>query len=529
VEEPQQHSSGAETAANVAAFDSLPGRTLYVRTDDGAVLRVGTVEGEDAATYLLSFASVDGGPRAAPERIAIDRVFQPEDIENFDETQELIYVEGRRLVHCTTPGSAKVLEIRQTLTQQARTVRARRLRYAGDRWEADEETKDYPLNESYPALSLARIEKWRYHQAVDPFFDIIRNPIGSDATIESAAELVVGGVIVPIHTKLVLSDLAARVEASAHPTLANLIADLDPKLVVRATVRSTTAQPPWVARYAAIGGSGTSWSFDGGHEPGRLDITSPRITVTLANGTPAFTREVFEGVAISAFTDHILRREPPMPMHPQLRAGPGAIRCALVGRPALIYVPPRHDDHRGQLTAVLYHGPPFKDPERRALTSAIGYLCGGRANHALTETFDVRRKLSITYTERGSATTRMSPPVPLDRATPHAYLIAREIPALTQRLATFYRDGSREQSHTLDAVLHHYAEGVDSAYSTTRTLRLAVAFEALVNLVTSDYETNERITPKLNTSAYAKHLWKRLKVCSGTPHRFLMRVRPIVL
>jgi hypothetical protein len=389
IDEEQQQ----QVVSNIAALDALPGRTLYVRTDDATVLRIGTVEGEDAEAYLLSFPSLDGGKRADPERIAIGRILQPEDIENLEDSAR-IYVEDRRLVRPTERGFAEVLEIRETLTQQARAVRARRLRYADGHWDADEETRDYPTNELYPALFLAHAYKWRYHQAVDPFFDVIAELIGGNATIESDAAIQIGGVTVPLKTRLIVSDLTAIVEAVAHPTLANMLADLDPKLLVRGTVRSTSAEPHWIAQYAAIGGTGTSWSFDGGHAPGRINISSPLVTITLRDGRPAFTREIFEGVAFRAFTHRILRREPSLPMHPLLQSGPDSIRLNLLGRPALIYIPPRHSNDERPVTAVLYHGAPFKESALHALTSVIGYLSGGRGNHALTETFDIQRNFA---------------------------------------------------------------------------------------------------------------------------------------
>jgi hypothetical protein len=185
---------------------------------------------------------------------------------------------------------------------------------------------------------------------------------------------------------------------------------------------------------------------------------------------------------------------------------PNASRLELFGRHALIYEPPRHGDGVHDVLAVLYGGPPLREYERRALTTLVGYLCGGRAGHVLTETFNTSSKLSVHYTDRGQSTPRKSPPVPLVHFSQITYarLVYDEIPRLAARLASIYAErgaDARLRMRTLDAALHHYAEGVDSAYPTTRILRIAVAFEALVNLVTHDSRPNESI---LSSSAFKR-------------------------
>jgi hypothetical protein len=148
-------------------LDWPQGRTLYVRTDNPAILRVGTVEDEDAQAYWISCSSPTGIVREPSEYIENTRVLQPSDIENVADTDKLLYVHGRRLVRYTGHGCVEVLEILESLTQIARTVRARRLKYVGCKWEADEEPADYPTD-AFGALEIAFIQKWRYFQPVDP-------------------------------------------------------------------------------------------------------------------------------------------------------------------------------------------------------------------------------------------------------------------------------------------------------------------------------------------------------------------------
>jgi hypothetical protein len=165
------------------------------------------------------------------------------------------------------------------------------------------------------------------------------------------------------------------------------------------------------------------------------------------------------------------------------------MRTLFLGQPILIYDPSTHENGDFDYLAVIYVGRPLDDHKHAVLLALVGYLSGGRAVSVLQEQFDSARKLRTAYLDRGQPTIRRSPPIPIDRVTPHSMLMVNEFP----RLAEAFNRWKTTESRSFEAVFHHYAEGVDSNYPTTRILRLAVALEAFINLVTGDSSSNEKI------------------------------------
>ena len=107
----------------------------------------------------------------------------------------------------------------------------------------------------------------------------------------------------------------------------------------------------------------------------------------------------------------------------------------------------------------------------------------------MTETFAIDRKLSVEIHDRGEPTFRRSPPIPIDRPTPYAGLMAAELPKL---IAAFDKWRTADE-RSFEAVFHHYSEAVNSNYPVTQILQLAVSLEAFINLVTQDSAVDERI------------------------------------
>ena len=297
----------------------------------------------------------------------------------------------------------------------------------------------------------------------------------------------------PVTARATFRACKAAFELDAHYQIAGLVTSLLPDLL--SNERLIPEPPdamPWRANVVVFGGS---MNIQASTYVGSIKVASQTVHFTRRDAVAILTREIYSGAPWRAWSQPLLYREPPVnPLALMMKLGPSpscfAFRWKGVGltfyRPFFAEAIEDVEDH----LAVVHLGDPLPPDDKSVLGTFIGYCTGGRARNIATEAFDRDGKLAMEIHDRGQPTARRTPPMPLDQPSPYVGpLVMRHLPKILDAMATWRARDAR----SFDAVFHHYAEGVDSVYPVTRTLRLAVAFEAFVNLVTQDFAENEPI------------------------------------
>ena len=438
---------------------------------------------------LVSFPKLGRTRRDPPIRLGTDAFFDPQLLarDSVHHDAPTVIRAGSRFIHTVSDIEVSIVEATND-TELASATHLHVVEIA---------TKDgthCDLGEAYdcsvfelvlPTL-FAQREQFRAAQQHEPNVDIVTDPVGANHVFTGPVVLRLPKLAIPLNMRLTLVDDRRTIESETHFSLALPLASLPARFLIGGTLQWPELEPPtWRAEHVFV--TGASLSFTHGTPLGaqRVSLDTPLVEMTWGSGSVRSSREVFRGALFDASTDLVRYREATGPNMP-------CIRTTIFRRPALIYSPFAFDPANGPYTAVLLSGKALSDRRRRALIAFIGYLSGGKAQHVLTESYSDDRKLSATFGDRGEGTMRKSPPLPLDRRYPFPMdSVVDRIPRLLEAFFELYV--SKEIA--LEAVLHHYAYGINSSYSSTRILMLSIGLEALHALITGNSSSNEPIMP----------------------------------
>lgn len=340
------------------------------------------------------------------------------------------------------------------------------------------------------ALNWSSLKRFVFCAPVHPLFDILRQRAGIALDYMGPASLRLGSVDVPVKAKLTVDGHIVNIALDAHYVVASALMGIRETFTREELVSTPEEGPAW---NAIVAFNGASQRVDRGAYSGSVNVVPQTLTVNHAAGEIIGTTEVYLGASFSAWT-HVVwyREQPPNLLALALNSGP--IRNAVVftcfGRQAILRQPITYAEIDKSYLVVTYLGEPLDAISAGVLTTTLGYLTGGRTSNVATETFSLDAKLRTIVHDKGLATQRKQPPIPI--TSPHHYSVF-VVGSLSDLIKNFAR-WQEVDSSSFSAIFHHYAEGVDSSYPVTRTLRLSIAFEAFVNLVTLDTAENEKIT-----------------------------------
>jgi hypothetical protein len=458
----------------------------YDRATDS--LLIGNAEGAADGRLFVSFARPSQGRRG--QAIPHDRaaLILPAELGGAPEAPG--FRPGEMVLAIDEPPQAIPYAVEAPADETSRALSVRRLKWDADAgWRAAAQPELIETARVLRPSTLALVARWRYARPVDPLVDIVTDDVGESLDSVEDAYLSIDGIDVPVRANLRMSDHRVELRLGAHTQIAGLVADVVPDKLVDERVRpGSRALPRWDAR-VAVAGASLSWNESSG-DSAHIDVRISRMTVLREEAPVVATREIYVGAPIGAWSHPFMEREPlPNPILVQYGIPPSTLQFKTFGNRTIIYRPPQHSPGENPYTAVLRIGEPLDDDRHAVLSAFLGYITGGRCVNVLTETYAVDRKLSSEYVNRGSATSRRQYPVPLESPSDYTPHVVERIPAVLEAFERWRRADRR----AFEAVFHHYGEGVDSPYPTTRILRLAVAFEAFVNLVTGDTAVNENI------------------------------------
>jgi hypothetical protein len=463
------------------------GDCLFIRVG-GAEVRFGNVEDTSDSMICVSFARQHSRRREAPEWFKVSDVLRYDEIDATPPGQlpevglNYMLPVGRdrvrvlRVISVDRPNA--LAEVAPVLLDSVGSLGEREMVNAGDL--------------HAPAL-FARIARWRYEQPNHPLVDVFQAPVGESQSFEGAATLNLKDIAVPVNVRATFRAYKAAFELDAHYQIAGLVTSVAPEFLAgERLIPEPPSAMPWHAMVAVFGGR---LHASGSQFLGSINVVPQSVVFIHREAPVSVTREIYSGAPWRVWSHPIFYREPPVnPLMLMLRLGPtrDSVQFDWKGVTMTLYRPhftdsvDAVDDH----LAVVRVGKPLPPEDKAVMGAFIGYCTGGRARNVATETFDMDGKLATVIHDRGQPTTRRSPPMPLDQPSPYVVpFVIAHLPTILDAMTTWRARDFR----SFDAVFHHYAEGVDSAYPVTRTLRLAVAFEAFVNLVTQDFAENERI------------------------------------
>ncbi len=464
------------------------GDCLFVPTG-GDELRFGNLEDAREAKLWLSFAAERAARRAGAEPFDEVEVLRHDEIDATPPADRPAV--GARYLLMTARDRARVVCV-EALDEGNGIARVTPV-LLGAEGEGSGQAEDVDAADLYPPVLFATISRWRYERPSHPLVDVFQDPVGVTEALEGPATLHLGEIAVPVNARATFRAYRAAFELDAHYQLAGMVTSVDPAhLSDERLVPEPPESMPWRADVVVSGGGMTT---RGVQYLGSIAVTARSVVFTEREAPVVITREIYSGAPWGAWSHPILYREPPVNQL-QLLMGlgetPSSVQFLWRGVAMTLYRPYFADpvDGAEDHLAVVRVGQPLPTEDMSVLGAFIGYCTGGRARNGATEIYDMNGKLAVHLHDRGQPTARRSPPMPLDRPSPYAVpYVIRHLPTILDAMATWRARDAR----SFDAVFHHYAEGVDSAYPITRTLRLAVAFEAFVNLVTQDFAENEPI------------------------------------
>lgn len=463
------------------------GDCVFVPTDGDSV-RFGNLERFESDAVWASFRAEKAARRADAERFGDAEILLADEIGATPSSNQPIV--GCVYVLPLARDCARVVRL-ESLDEETRRANVSSVQLTGQ--PATSTIIDVDATDLYAPALFARIAKWRFERISHPLVDVFQDAVGMAGDQEGAATLQLDDVTVPVMARARFRDYFVAFELDVHYQLVNLISNVDPDLVTdERLIPDPPTSMPWRADIV-LHGAGSRWSES--EHYGSISVKPRAVTYTIREATPIVTREIYSGAPWGAWSHPIYYREPPVNQL-QLLMGLGEPPSSVqlnwnevnltFYRPYFSQQATKENNHLG----VVFVGAPLAGGDMSVLGAFIGYCTGGRARNVATETYDMNGKLSIQLHDRGVPTERRAHPMPLDQPSPYApaYVI-KQLPMVLNAMSSWRTRDER----SFDAMFHHYAEGVESSYPVTRTLRLAVAFEAFVNLVTQDFAENEPI------------------------------------
>jgi hypothetical protein len=241
------------------------------------------------------------------------------------------------------------------------------------------------------------------------------------------------------------------------------IGDLDLQVSNASIEPAEVSAPSWRAEHAYLHGMQNFWSLGG---------SAYRLQIRFEDGLASATRETFRGDEFRAFSYRVFRDDPE-PM--EAICAHNAFVVEAFGRRARIYNPSVAD---GKAMAIVYEGERFDQTQTLALRGLMNFLLGKRLRHVSTESLADARLLAFEYHEVGGATERGLAALKIEHQARATALLADNFGPMLDKFYVL-RQGAPMK---LDATFHHYYEGANSNYPTSRILTFAVAIDALATL-----------------------------------------------
>lgn len=205
---------------------------------------------------------------------------------------------------------------------------------------------------------------------------------------------------------------------------------------------------------------------------GDLEGRAYSLRVAFDEGPTAAIRESFRGAEFKAFSHRVFRDDPD-PI--ELICAPNVFIVEAFGRKARVYNPAFTD---GVGMAIIYEGDRFDRDQTLALRSLMNFLAGRRLRHVSTESLTDSRLVAFEYHEVGEATKRGLPALKIEHQARAPILLADQFARMLDEICALRRSAPMK----LDSTFHHYYEGANSNYPTSRILMFAVAIDALAAL-----------------------------------------------
>jgi hypothetical protein len=241
------------------------------------------------------------------------------------------------------------------------------------------------------------------------------------------------------------------------------IGDLDLQVSNASIDPAEVTRPSWRAEHAYLHATQDFWSLGG---------SAYRLRIQFDDGPASATRETFRGDEFRAFSYRVFRDEPE-PL--EAICAHNAFAVVAFGRKARIYNPAVVD---GKATAIVYEGERFDQAQTLTLRGLMNFLFGKRLRHTSTESLADAELLEFEYHEVGEATDRGLPALKIEHQSRATALLADNFGPMLDK----FHDLRQGAPMKLDAAFHHYYEGANSNYPTSRILTIAVAIDALAAL-----------------------------------------------
>ncbi|MDE2481937.1 MAG: hypothetical protein KGN02_07080 [bacterium] len=364
------------------------------------------------------------------------------------------------------------------------------VRFANDKWVVAGDACAVATGDIFHPMTLCVIQRYRFCSPVHPLFDIVRQPVGLSMDAELPCVLHLDGIDIPVRNQMVVRGHEISYHLTAHYTLVSLLGNLAGRRLLEerlAPIGEVT--PRWSATVAS---TGVSTNFSGGDFNGSISVIPRSLEATFADEPVVATAEIYTGAPMEAWSSRVSYREEPINMALiAINYGPipNATQFECFGKHVIITKAHRHGGVDVDYLSVIRIGEPLSKNDHAVLSAFIGYITGGRAANVLTETYAHNRKLRTVIHDRAEPTVRKQPPVPIVRP----WLYSRLITNSFAKVLDSFKSWRETDERSFEALFHHYSEGAESSYPVTKTLKLAVAFEAFVNLVTLDNAVNEKI------------------------------------
>jgi hypothetical protein len=470
----------------------MAGELVFELRSASSDIRFGNVVGVDDNNIAVSYAEPERRRRGAWEYRAHASVLTAAEINPLPLSNEELFVAGEILLRKTGHDSAHAVLVMQDQAADEDTVLAACCFLDAEHgWTQIEAEEHFAVESFFRPRSLSLLSRWRFIQIVDPLIDALAPVIGDTLDIHEPALLRIGEIHVPVQAHVSVTREVVLIHLEAHCQVAHLIGSLKSEAITNEALFPVEPQSSWNASVVTRNSSTTISAASG--DTGSIAAHSRLFTVSHAQGDPIVCRYTFTGAPIGSWSDILWDREPSLNIF-AIRANDrprSSIEFFAFGSRTVLYVPNSRSEEAKTYLAAARIGE-LTPWQRSVFVTFIGYITGGRASNVLTETFSIAAKLQTTVHDAVESTTRKQPPVPILRAGPYARLVTRHFETLLQ---AFERWRIIDEK-TFDAVFHHYAEGVDSHYPVTRILRLSIALDAFINLVTQDKAENENILEK---------------------------------
>lgn len=461
---------------------------LYQR--DTFDFRFGNIESFDVETVHVTFAASHWGRREAGQTFAIEDIMLATEMSPHVAGAGNTYLANEIVIRKVDANVCEAFAILATQEDEHHPLLAVPVVFGQQQiWKAHGTAQTLDPSDVYRPTLFARILRYIFCAPVHPLFDVLMQRAGVGLAFSGPATLQLSDIDVPVTAHLTVDGHLIDLNVEVHYQIASAMLGIRETFDREQLSPDPPLRPFWSL---SVAWNGASHHAESGAFRGTVNLIPRSLVIDHAAGDVIATTAVFDGAPVSVWSDVIYYREAPLNIIVMsLSRGPipNAVFLRCFGRKAIVHHPITYAETDKSYLAITYLGEPLGKIESAVLSGFIGYITGGRAANVATETFSLEEKLRTVIHDRGKATVRKRPPIPITQPTPYAQLITRSLSTVLEEFARWYG----VDHNSFEAIFHHYAEGVDSSYPVTSTLRLIIAFEAFINLVTQDKKENEKI------------------------------------